>query len=233
MIDKQTQAVSYDRSRSSDCVNCRKCVNVCPTGIDIRDGLQMECIGCTACIDACDSVMDKLGRARGLVRYESELGLAGKPGPRVPARTQIYGALLLIALTGLTFRMATHERFQIDVLRATDSPYQMVDAGSGRGTRRISNHFSAKLYNLSPSDVSVVLQIPEELKTQGVELIEQDRSAARLQSGESVTRSFFVIFPDQLLSGRSSLALDLWTNWESAADAHERKTVSIKLLGPL
>lgn len=233
MIDKQTQAVSYDRSRSSDCVNCRKCVNVCPTGIDIRDGLQMECIGCTACIDACDSVMDKIGRSRGLVRYESELGLAGKPTPRIPMRTKIYGALLMIALTGLAIRMVTHESFQVDVLRATDSPYQIVDAGTGRGTRRISNHFSAKLYNLSPKDVSVSIELPDEFKAQGVELIEQDRSAVKLQTGESVTRSFFVIYPDRLLGIQGNLTFDLWTIWAHADSKIERKPVALKLLGPL
>lgn len=89
MFDSDTLVISYDAARGEtrgprrkdadykaeglgDCIDCTMCVQVCPTGIDIRDGLQLECIGCGACVDACDSVMDKLGYARGLVRYSSE-----------------------------------------------------------------------------------------------------------------------------------------------------------------
>jgi cytochrome c oxidase accessory protein FixG len=83
--------------QGGDCVDCSACVTVCPTGIDIRDGLQMECIGCAQCIDACDGVMDKLGRQRGLIRYTSQDGLAGKVNKIVRARTVIYPLLLVIA----------------------------------------------------------------------------------------------------------------------------------------
>ncbi len=69
-----------------DCIDCTMCVQVCPTGIDIRDGLQLECIGCGACVDACDSIMDKMGYARGLVRYGSEHETGRRPDPPGCAR---------------------------------------------------------------------------------------------------------------------------------------------------
>jgi cytochrome c oxidase accessory protein FixG len=92
LFDKNTMQISYDYGRgeprgrykkneerkTGDCIDCRKCVLVCPTGIDIRDGVQMDCVGCTACIDACDEVMDKIGFARGLIRYASENEIAEK-----------------------------------------------------------------------------------------------------------------------------------------------------------
>src|SRR5262249_34103707 len=88
-------------SRTGDCVDCGMCVTTCPTGIDIRNGLQMECIGCAQCIDACDAVMDKLGRARGLIRYSSHAELAGEPRRILRARTIVYPALLAAAVIGL------------------------------------------------------------------------------------------------------------------------------------
>jgi len=83
-------------SVSGDCVACNRCVHVCPTGIDIRHGLQMECIGCTACIDACDEVMTRLHRPRGLIRYDSQSAFAGRPTHWLRPRTLLYGVLLLV-----------------------------------------------------------------------------------------------------------------------------------------
>jgi cytochrome c oxidase accessory protein FixG len=120
LIDRQSSIVGYDASRGEprgkpkkklpmlgeapklgDCVDCGACVAVCPTGIDIRNGLQMECIGCTQCIDACDTVMDKLQRKRGLIRYTSQDELAGKGRQLLRARTIAYPVLLAIAAGAL------------------------------------------------------------------------------------------------------------------------------------
>jgi cytochrome c oxidase accessory protein FixG len=123
LIDNHSMVIGYDTLRgeprgrkgtegAGDCVDCLRCVKVCPTGIDIRQGLQMECIGCAACIDACDDVMTRLERPRGLIRYASLNGLAGKPAKIIRPRIILYTVLLAIgsiaALLGLsTLRPAT------------------------------------------------------------------------------------------------------------------------------
>eukprot|EP01132_Coremiostelium_polycephalum_P018255 gene18255-21782_t len=118
MFDKDTLTISYDVARGEnrgprkrdvqpadvglgDCIDCQLCVQVCPTGIDIRDGLQMECIGCAACIDACDSIMDKMGYARGLVSYTSEHQLQGGKTHLLRPRLIGYSAVLLVMIGAL------------------------------------------------------------------------------------------------------------------------------------
>jgi len=86
-----------DGAARGDCIDCLACVNTCPTGIDIRDGLQMECVNCTQCIDACDAIMDRIGKPRGLIRHSAEAELAGEPRRLLRPRVAIYG----VVLTGL------------------------------------------------------------------------------------------------------------------------------------
>ena len=89
-------AASVGTAGAGDCIACNRCVQVCPTGIDIRQGLQIECIGCAACIDACDEVMTRLHRPRGLIRYDSLRGLAGRATRWFRPRVALYGVLLAI-----------------------------------------------------------------------------------------------------------------------------------------
>jgi cytochrome c oxidase accessory protein FixG len=143
MQDKDSIVIGYDRARGEprgkrsvdpgaaasvgDCVDCRRCVQVCPTGIDIRNGLQMECIGCAACIDACDDVMTKLHRPKGLIRYDSERGLSGAQRrvlrPRLVGYA-IVGAGLLAALSAFTF---TSSPLVARVVRPAAVPWQFVE----------------------------------------------------------------------------------------------------------
>jgi len=115
LTDDDTINIGYDERRgeprgkptdpeAADCIDCRRCVNVCPTGIDIRDGLQLECIGCAACIDACDTVMDRVGRPRGLIRYDSLNRFAGRKTRLLRPRLVIYTLVFLLggALLGVT-----------------------------------------------------------------------------------------------------------------------------------
>lgn len=132
LLDRQSLIIGYDTQRgeprtkpkkkllpvaaAGDCVDCGACVAVCPTGIDIRDGLQMECIGCAQCIDACDSVMTKVGRAQGLIRYTSQDELAGKPARVLRGRTIAYPLLFVLASGALawTVRGRTGNEFAIE-----------------------------------------------------------------------------------------------------------------------
>ena len=125
MLDEQSMIVAYDPVRgeprkkgkhhegdqAGDCVDCNQCVVVCPTGIDIRNGLQMECINCTQCIDACNEVMDRIGTPRGLIRFSSQDAIARKPKKLLRARTLVYPLILVGVLSGFVYAVSTKTTF--------------------------------------------------------------------------------------------------------------------------
>ena len=175
MLDENTMVVAYDYKRGEkrapwkreqslglrrldgfgDCINCRACVAVCPTGIDIRDGTQMECVHCTACIDACDATMDRIGRPRGLVRYASlnsiERGERFKFTPRM--------ALYLVALTALAGVLAilvfTRNDVETMLLRAPGALFTQLNDG------RIENLYTIKVLNKTSRDIELQLRLED------------------------------------------------------------------------
>jgi cytochrome c oxidase accessory protein FixG len=147
LTDDETINVGYDAKRGEprgakgkakgDCVDCRRCVQVCPTGIDIRNGLQLECIGCTACIDACDDVMLRLERPKGLIRYDSLNGFAGKTRRILRPRIYAYCALALLGLCALTFVASKKARpYTVTVSRSGGTGFQS-DSTSVRNLYKI------------------------------------------------------------------------------------------------
>jgi cytochrome c oxidase accessory protein FixG len=175
LIDEDSLVVGYDAKRGEprgkkgkaegDCVDCNRCVVVCPTGIDIRDGLQVDCLACTACIDACDDVMDKLGRPRGLIRYDSPNGLAGAPRRFVRPRLVLYTALMFVGAAVTLTATRTRTDFEAAALRLPGAPYT-IEAGTLR------NAFELHLVNKrgerqafairveAPDGVSAVIPVP-------------------------------------------------------------------------
>ena len=164
MFDKDTLIISYDTERGDprgsrskkvdpkskglgDCVDCGVCVQVCPTGIDIRKGLQYECIGCAACIDGCDSIMDKMGYSRGLIRYATQNGLQqhfdrGQMWRRVARpRVLIYTAILVLIIVAVGASIAMRTPFRVDVVRDRASLARIVDEG------RIENVYRLQVMN--------------------------------------------------------------------------------------
>ncbi|MBM2883057.1 cytochrome c oxidase accessory protein CcoG [Chromobacterium amazonense] len=152
MFDADTLIISYDEARGEprgarkkgadpkeqglgDCINCSICVQVCPVGIDIRNGLQYECIGCAACIDACDDVMDKMGYPRGLIRYTTENALEGKyPEKAIASRLKrprvvLYSLVLLIVFCAAVTSLALRKPFKVDIIRDRASLVRETEDG--------------------------------------------------------------------------------------------------------
>ncbi|MCK5669122.1 MAG: 4Fe-4S dicluster domain-containing protein, partial [Gammaproteobacteria bacterium] len=158
MFDDDTLTISYDGLRGEprgsrrvssdhrrqglgDCIDCELCVQVCPTGIDIRDGLQYECIGCSACIDACNDVMDKIGYPKGLIRYTTENAVSGKHSRIIRPRIIIY-ALLLATLTGITaYSIYQRVPLGLDVIRDRNQLFRDVES-------MIENVYTLKVINI-------------------------------------------------------------------------------------
>lgn len=172
LTDDDTIVIGYDYGRGEprgkvteaghgDCIDCRRCVQVCPTGIDIRNGLQMECIGCAACVDACDDIMDKVKRPRGLVRYDSHNGLTGQKRRIIRPRIILYTALMLLGAGVLTWGLTRVHGFEMSIVRLRGLPY-IADPG------HIRNQFTLRL--LSKGDDPTTFQVATEMAPPGLTL---------------------------------------------------------------
>ncbi|WP_203140759.1 cytochrome c oxidase accessory protein CcoG [Marinobacter mangrovi] len=170
MFDEDTRVVSYDYNRGEprggrrkdasktelglgDCIDCGQCVQVCPTGIDIRDGLQYECINCALCIDACDEIMDKMNYPRGLIRYTTEHELEGKPSKILRPRTFGYGAALLLMIGALIFTLLTRVPVQLEVIRDRGALFKMNNRGM------IENSYTVKVQNMTEVPQVFILSV--------------------------------------------------------------------------
>lgn len=151
---KRLQPVEERRAEGhGDCVDCKMCVQVCPTGIDIRNGTQMECVNCTACIDACNTVMEKVGLPRGLIRYASENNIKRGEKLKLTPRLIIY-TVILFALTGLlAFLLLSRSPVEAQLLRSPGTLYQTMPNGD------ISNLYLMKVFNKTNRDVPVQLRL--------------------------------------------------------------------------
>ncbi len=153
LADRDTLIVTYDSARGEPrgkvsepdrgaCVDCFRCVDVCPTAIDIRKGAQLDCIGCTACIDACDEIMQKLARPKGLIRYESERGLTAGSRKFLRPRLLLYAGILLAWSGGAAFAASRRKNFEASLLRLRGAPYTIEAIPGGD---RVQNIFELHL----------------------------------------------------------------------------------------
>jgi len=159
MFDDDTLVISYDQERGDprgsrrrgtpsadvdlgDCIDCGLCVQVCPVGIDIREGLQYQCIGCAACIDVCDDVMDKMGDPRGLVKYTTEHALQGKPTKLIRPRVLIYLITFVLVSVALIYALATRIPLDIEIIRDRNVLYTETDDGM------VQNVYNLKVINM-------------------------------------------------------------------------------------
>lgn len=163
LLDKNSMIVAYDYKRGEprgnfkkqaelslgDCIDCHQCVKVCPTGIDIRNGVQMECVGCTACIDACNNIMDSINKPRGLIRYASENSIAKGEPLHYTVRMKLYTVLCFLLLAVLSVILITRKDVDATVIRTAGMLYQE------RGVDSISNLYNIKLINKTTKDISL------------------------------------------------------------------------------
>jgi cytochrome c oxidase accessory protein FixG len=170
MFDRDTLIVTYDAERGEprggrkkgvdaraaglgDCTDCTMCVQVCPTGIDIRKGLQYECIACASCVDACDAVMDRMGYARGLVRYATQHSLEHRTTHVVRPRIIVYGVLLTLLIAGFFVALALRKPVALDVLHDRNSLYRMLDTGEAE------NVYALKIMNKDERERRFVVSV--------------------------------------------------------------------------
>lgn len=170
LLDPNSMVVAYDHKRGEerakikknedrhasgkgDCIDCHQCVNVCPTGIDIRNGTQLECINCTACIDACDHMMDNVGLPRGLVRVVSENGIKTGTPFIWTRKVKSYTALLIAMIGVLVTLLVTRSDFEASIFRQRGSTYQIMNDGM------LSNIFEINLTNKTRTDYKIELEL--------------------------------------------------------------------------
>lgn len=169
MFDRDTRTVTYDAGRgeprankrnadanSGDCVDCGICVQVCPTGIDIRNGLQAACIDCAACIDACDSVMDKLNRPRGLIRFASEAQLEGLRSPFMRPRLAGYGAVMLVTCSAVLYGFTGTTALLVEVRRDRGALFTRLDE------HRTCNNYRVKVEGFDRAESSIRISVSGE-----------------------------------------------------------------------
>jgi cytochrome c oxidase accessory protein FixG len=203
---------------AGDCVDCGRCTAVCPTGIDIRDGLQLECIHCAQCIDACDDVMTRVGIPVGLIRYSSQDALMGNKPRYLRARTIIYPVLIAISLSVFAVVLSTKFAFDARVIRLGGAPFtQFAD-------RHIQNSFKVRLVNRSQKQQSY------HIETQDKEITAQwtNGDSIELLPGQSVLVPVDVKFPMHKTSGVGVLQ----TNIHIADSDGSQRNLSVQLHGP-
>jgi cytochrome c oxidase accessory protein FixG len=231
MFDKDTMQIAYDYKRGEprgkfkknvertegDCINCMKCVHVCPTGIDIRDGLQMECVSCTACIDACNEVMESVHLPKGLIRYASENEISTGQKFHFNARMKAYSILLGILMVAMGFLISTRKTVDTYISRVKGQLYQEVPGG------KISNLFEAKIINKSVEDMPVTLKL-EDMDGE-IKLIGTNQIMLKKESLNEYT--FFLQIPQKEITHRSTkIKIGVYKGDDKI------QTIKTKFLGP-
>ncbi|MBK9334286.1 MAG: cytochrome c oxidase accessory protein CcoG [Ignavibacteria bacterium] len=182
LLDKNSIVIAYDKIRGEprgkvkdkqkenlgDCIDCKLCVNVCPTGIDIRNGTQLECVNCTACIDACDSIMDKVERPRGLIRFDSMESIEKRTGFKWTSRLTGYTSVLSVLLIVIIFLFSIRSEIDINILRTPGMLFQ------NQTDDKVSNMYNIKISNKTYDEKKIDLKIKEsygEIKLIGNDII--------------------------------------------------------------
>jgi cytochrome c oxidase accessory protein FixG len=210
LIDDDSIVIGYDKNRGEprgpakkegfgDCIDCYRCVQVCPTGIDIRQGLQIECIGCANCIDACDNIMTKLGREKGLVRYDSQNGLVGKTRRILRPRIFIYAALMAVGATAFSLSAMQLRSANMNIVRMSGAPYFVTDA-------TVRNQYMVRVIN--KTNVEKTFQIASASPFEGYSMEGNEKGITVPPMGEEV-RPVIISVKRSIYAGGFPLELSL------------------------
>jgi cytochrome c oxidase accessory protein FixG len=231
LLDQDSIVIAYDNFRGEprgklkkneqqdeqgDCIDCYLCVDVCPTGIDIRNGIQLECVNCTACIDACDAVMDKIDRPRGLIRYDSLRGIEKKEKFKFTPRMALYSTILVVILSVLSYLLITRSDFSINILRTPGLLYQAQpdDKFSNIYDLNIIN----KTFNSAPIDLKLK-NVEGEIKILG--------GGLNLKPQEKHDSKFLLILPKTaIIKMNTPITISVYSNNKLL------KEVTTSFLGP-
>lgn len=234
LLDPNSMVVAYDDSRGEarakfkknedrttagkgDCIDCHQCVHVCPTGIDIRNGTQLECINCTACIDACDHMMDNVGLEKGLIRFVSENGIKTKTPFQWTRRVKAYTILLVAMIGVLITLLVTRNDFETKIFRQRGSTYQMGSDGT------VSNIFEINLTNKTRNEYKVTLKCDN--PDAKIELVNQKMV---LHAEEIMKERFVMKLPlDKIDHGKEEFDIHILGNGE------EIQKIKVKFIGPI
>ncbi len=213
LLDKHSIVVAYDNKRGEqrhkyakeketgigDCIDCFECVRVCPTGIDIRNGTQLECTNCTACIDACDHMMESVHRPKGLVRYASEFTIRTGKRLRWTGRMLAYTAILFVLIGLESFLLVTRSDLDVTVNRARGQIFNRQEDG------KVNNIYSFKVINKTRNDM------PIELRVSGMEV--KMLSGNLIAKADSlITGSFFLLMPEEeIVKRKYDLEVEWWS----------------------
>lgn len=234
MLDKHTLVVAYNDVRGEpraklsrndddllnlkgDCIDCGLCVSVCPTGIDIRKGTQMECINCTACIDVCDEVMEKIHRPKRLIGFFSENGIRNNEKLSFNGRMKGYSAVITVMMSVLCYFIFSRSDIDMTVMRGAGMLYQEQPGGY------ISNIYNAEVINKSNQNKAITIKAEDpEIK------IKYIQAPGIINKGSEVKAMFFVMVPaSKILQPKTAIRLQL------ISDKQVVQTVSTNFVGPI
>ena len=172
-----------DQTNKGDCIDCNLCVDVCPTGIDIRNGIQLECVNCTACIDACDEVMEKINRPKKLIRYDSLNGIENKTKFRITPRMILYSVILVVLIGILGYLLSIRTDYDINILRTPGMLFQ--EQPNGLVSNVYDLNIVNKTFNATPVQIKLENPVDGELKLVGKDII--------LKSQQIIETKFLVL----------------------------------------
>ncbi len=247
LLDRNSLIVTYDRKRGEprrplksnpgdlslkqlplgDCINCTKCVTTCPTGIDIREGLQMECIGCAQCIDACDAVMDKIGKPRGLIRYSSQAIVEGKAQKLWRARTLIYPVLLSLGVGLFIVLLVGRGSFDVDLLPRQGTPFYEIEGGE------IGNQVRLSLANRTDAKASYTISLEGPEGSGERARFVGESGVVELMPQETRIISLVAAVPASAMGSRGACDVLVVVKSEGGdASKAESRTIKLHMLGP-